>query len=70
MSDHDVNILLKFLPIYKEIDVFEETYVSLVEKHLLLHMGCQASKGLVIEEIVEDDVVSAPVKRTKESYCC
>ena len=34
MSDQDVKVLLNFVPRYKEIDVFVETDVSLVEKHL------------------------------------
>ena len=45
--------------------MFVMTGVSLVEKHLLLHMGSHASKGLTIEEIVEDEVLSAPVKNNK-----
>ena len=57
MSDQDVLTLLKFVPWYKEIDVYVETDVSLVEKHMLLVRGFQSSKCLVIEPIVEYYVV-------------
>ena len=36
MSDQDVLTLLKFVPRYKEIDVYVESDVSLVEKHMML----------------------------------
>ena len=65
MSDQDVLTLLKFVPRYKEIDIYVETDVSLVEKHMLLVRVFQSSQGLVIEQIVEYYVVSSPVKKNK-----
>ena len=66
MSDEEVKLLLNFVPRYKEIDVFVETDVSLVEKHLFEDTCWRpGSEGLVIPEIVQDDVVSAPHKNNK-----
>ncbi|PWA40597.1 auxin efflux carrier family protein [Artemisia annua] len=57
MSDQDVKLLLNFVPRYKEVDVFVETDVSLVEKQLFEHTCWRkASKGIVIKEILQDDV--------------
>ena len=66
MLDQDVKLLLNFVPRYKEIDVFVETDVSLVEKQLFKHTGWRkASKCIVIKEILQDDVVSAPNLNSK-----
>ena len=65
-SDHDVKLLLDFVPRYNEIDVYVETKVSLVEKHLFEQTPWRsASKGIVIEEILRDDVVTAPPMSSK-----
>ena len=61
MSDQDVKLLLNFVPRYKDIDIFIETDVLLVEKHLFEHTcWLPASKGIVIQETLQDDIVSAP----------
>ena len=66
MSDQDVKLFLNFVPRYKEVDVFVETDVLLVEKQLFEHTCWRkASKGIVIKEILQDDVVSAPNLNTK-----
>ncbi|PWA77083.1 transposase, MuDR, MULE transposase domain protein [Artemisia annua] len=66
MSDQDVKLLLNCVPRYKAVDVFVETDVSLVEKQLFEHTCWRkASKGIVIQEIFQHDVVSAPNLNSK-----
>ncbi|GJS06808.1 hypothetical protein Tco_0363604 [Tanacetum coccineum] len=54
IADEDVVTLLKYVPRFKEIEVYVEVDVSLVEQHML-KVRSRQSKGLVIEEIVKDD---------------
>ena len=62
MSYEDVLTLLKYVPKFKKIDVSVEVQLSLVEKHMMQVRGSQ-SKGVVIEEIVDENVVNEPVKK-------
>lgn len=64
MSNEDVLTLLKYVPTFKEIDVYVKADVSLVEKHMIEVRGIQ-SKGVMIEEIVEENVVTEPIKKEK-----
>ncbi|GJR34028.1 hypothetical protein Tco_1209712 [Tanacetum coccineum] len=66
--DVDVIKLLNYTPECKEIEVYIETDVSLVEQHLVELLVHSQSKGVgndvVIEDIIEDNVVS---RRGKDS---
>nr|GEU74136.1 hypothetical protein [Tanacetum cinerariifolium] len=70
IADHDVIELLNYVPECKEKEVYIETGVSLVEIHLVeLAVSQSQSKGVgngvVIEEIVKDNVVSSSEKDSK-----
>ncbi|GJW88208.1 RNA-directed DNA polymerase, eukaryota, partial [Tanacetum coccineum] len=56
MSDEDVLSLLWHVPRDKEIEVYVENGVSLVEKKMM-EVSLNKGKGVFIEEIVEDDDV-------------
>ncbi|GJZ44624.1 serine-threonine/tyrosine-protein kinase catalytic domain-containing protein [Tanacetum coccineum] len=66
MADADVIKLLNYVCGCKEIKVYIETGVSLVELHLLELLASQSqSKGVVIEKIVEDNIVSISGKDSR-----
>ncbi|GKA53393.1 hypothetical protein Tco_0746708 [Tanacetum coccineum] len=54
MSNQDVLSLLQYIPIYKEIKVY-------VEKNMM-EVVLSTGKGVVIEEVVEDDEVKEAIK--------
>ncbi|GKB78126.1 hypothetical protein Tco_0945021 [Tanacetum coccineum] len=56
MSDKDVLSMLWHVPRDREIDVYVENDVSLVEKQMM-EVSLAKGKGVLIEEIVEDDGV-------------
>nr|GEU33366.1 copia protein [Tanacetum cinerariifolium] len=62
MGDEDVLTLLKHVPKFKEIKVYVEECMSLVEEHRTKVMNGKG-KGVVIEEILEDDVLDEQHKR-------
>ncbi|PWA97584.1 transposase, MuDR, MULE transposase domain protein [Artemisia annua] len=64
ISEEHVVILLKYVPRFKEIEVYIETYVSLVEQHLM-EMRSRRGKGVVIEDIEEGDLVKEAEKDGK-----
>ncbi|GKF76645.1 hypothetical protein Tco_0229115 [Tanacetum coccineum] len=64
MVDEHVPTLLKYLPECKEIEVDIEANVSLVGHHMLEVRSGQPIE-VVIEEIVEENIVSELVKQRK-----
>ncbi|GJT04203.1 zinc finger, CCHC-type containing protein [Tanacetum coccineum] len=56
MSDQYVITILKYVPRFREIEVYIETGVSLVEMHLMEGMTSHG-KGVVIEKIMDDNQV-------------
>ncbi|GJZ21004.1 hypothetical protein Tco_0558043 [Tanacetum coccineum] len=69
MANVDVIKLLNYVTRCKEIEVYIETDVSLVELHLVELVVSQShikgvGNGVVIEEIVEDNVVSSSGKES------
>ncbi|GJV01724.1 hypothetical protein Tco_1335293 [Tanacetum coccineum] len=66
MGDEDVLTLLKYVPKFREINVYVEEYVSLVEQHRIEVMNGKG-KGVAIEEILEDDVLDEQHKREERS---
>lgn len=56
MSEQDLLSLLKYVPRYRELDLYIENGVSSVEKHMMEVMLFKG-KGVVIEEMVEDNEV-------------
>ncbi|GKB14143.1 hypothetical protein Tco_0848066 [Tanacetum coccineum] len=71
MADSDVIKLLNFVPGCKEIEVYIETSVSLVELHLVESLIVSQSHNkcvgnvVVIDEIIEDNVVSSSGKDSR-----
>ncbi|GJX04024.1 hypothetical protein Tco_0189940 [Tanacetum coccineum] len=68
MTDEDVIKLLNYVPMYKEIKVYIEIDVSLVQQHLVELLVSQSKcvgNGVVIEEIVEDNVISTSGKESR-----
>ena len=57
-SDEDVNTLLEYVPIFTQLDLYIETVVSIVECEMMDRMMTKG-KGVVIEEIVGDDMNEA-----------
>ncbi|PWA51323.1 hypothetical protein CTI12_AA455980 [Artemisia annua] len=55
MSDKDARRLVECVPIFKELELYIETGVSLVECQMIERMTTKG-KGVVIEEIVDHDV--------------
>nr|GEY05729.1 zinc finger, CCHC-type [Tanacetum cinerariifolium] len=55
MSDKDVIRFLKYVPRFREVEVYTETRVSLVERHMMERMEIMG-KGVLIEEIMDDKV--------------
>ncbi|GJW93213.1 hypothetical protein Tco_0172885 [Tanacetum coccineum] len=62
MGDEDVLTLFKYVPKFREIKVYMEESMSLVEEHWTNVMNGKG-KGVVIEEILEDDVLDEQHKR-------
>nr|GEU49840.1 Gag-Pol polyprotein [Tanacetum cinerariifolium] len=56
LGDEDVLTLLKYVPKFREIEVYVESFVSLVEQHIR-EISTFKGKGVVIEEIVEDSIL-------------
>nr|GEW17312.1 transposase, MuDR, MULE transposase domain protein [Tanacetum cinerariifolium] len=55
MADKDVVKLLQYVPRFKEVNVYVEEDVLVVEQHMIeVRFTNEHSKGLVIEEIVEE----------------
>nr|GEY60400.1 hypothetical protein [Tanacetum cinerariifolium] len=55
MCDQDLVSLLKYIPRYREIEVYIETGVSSVEIHMM-NVRLSQGKGVLIEKIVEDNL--------------
>ncbi|GJV95313.1 hypothetical protein Tco_1546890 [Tanacetum coccineum] len=55
MSEEDVIRFLEYVPRFREVEVYIETDVSFVEKHLMERMTSKG-KAMLIEEIVDHDV--------------
>ncbi|GJY63307.1 hypothetical protein Tco_0464767 [Tanacetum coccineum] len=55
MSDEDVIRFLDYVPRFREVDVYIETDVSLVERHMMKRMTSKG-KGVVTEEFMDHDV--------------
>ncbi|GKF20342.1 hypothetical protein Tco_0068980 [Tanacetum coccineum] len=56
MSDEDVIRFLEYVPRFRELEVYIETGVLVVERHMIERMTSKG-KGVVIEEIMDHDVV-------------
>ncbi|GJY66089.1 hypothetical protein Tco_0468327 [Tanacetum coccineum] len=55
MSGEDVIIFLKYVPRFREVDVYIKTGVAFVERHMPERMASKG-KGVLIEENVDHDV--------------
>ncbi|GJX94245.1 hypothetical protein Tco_0348831 [Tanacetum coccineum] len=55
MCDEDVISFLEYVPRFKEVEVYFETGISLVERHMMERMTSKG-KGTLIQEIMDDDV--------------
>jgi hypothetical protein len=60
-SDEDVKTLVEYVPIFTQLELYIETGVSIVECEMMERMMTKG-KGVVIEEIVDDDVNDAARK--------
>nr|GEV12166.1 hypothetical protein [Tanacetum cinerariifolium] len=58
MSEEDMTIFLEYVPRFREVEVYIETSVSLVERHMMKRMTSKG-KAKLIEEIVDHDVSDA-----------
>jgi hypothetical protein len=60
-SDEDVKTLVEYVPIFTQLELYIETGVSIVECEMMDRMMTKG-KGVVIEEIVDDDLNEAAGK--------
>ncbi|GKC93834.1 hypothetical protein Tco_1159276, partial [Tanacetum coccineum] len=58
MSNEDVIRFLEYVLIFRELEVYIETGVLLLERHMMERMTSKG-KGVVIEEIMDHDVNDA-----------
>ncbi|GJT79994.1 hypothetical protein Tco_1054336 [Tanacetum coccineum] len=62
MYDQDVVNSLKYVPRYREIEVYTENGVSSIERHMMeARLG--QGRGVAIDEIVEDNVVETAARK-------